>query len=256
VSLAETQAAFAAALLDPRRPAPEGVTGPAGGPNARRFAVYRNNVTVSLIEALRAAFPAVETIIGDELFRHVAREYARAHPPRSPVLLAYGDGFADFLAQFEPTRRRTYLAAVARLERLRLAAFHAADADPLDPAALAAMPPEALGAVSFGRHPAAAVLRADVPVVTVWSMNAGLRSPAPVDFSQKEDALVTRPRHEVEIRHLRPGGAIFLASLLAGAALGQAAEAAFAYVPGFDLAANLADALAAGAFTAPHAPGA
>jgi hypothetical protein len=39
--------------------------------------------------------------------------------------------FPDFIEQFEPASSVPYLADVARLEMLRVRAFHAADADPL-----------------------------------------------------------------------------------------------------------------------------
>jgi hypothetical protein len=41
------QTGFATALLDPARPAPEGLVNPFGGPAGKRFDVYRNNVAVS-----------------------------------------------------------------------------------------------------------------------------------------------------------------------------------------------------------------
>ena len=50
--------AFAAALLDPARAAPAAVAGPKGKAARKRYDVYRNNVTVSLVNALAAAFPA------------------------------------------------------------------------------------------------------------------------------------------------------------------------------------------------------
>ena len=51
-------AAFATALLDPRSGTPTVVTGPNEKAAVRRYNVYRNNVTVSLIDALAAVFPA------------------------------------------------------------------------------------------------------------------------------------------------------------------------------------------------------
>ncbi|MBP0650496.1 putative DNA-binding domain-containing protein, partial [Mycobacterium tuberculosis] len=65
----EIQAAIAAALVAPDRPVPAGLEGRDGRPAGRRFAVYRNNVVVSLIDALAARFPVVAMLVGDAFFR-------------------------------------------------------------------------------------------------------------------------------------------------------------------------------------------
>ena len=70
--LEDRQAAFAGALLDPRLPVPQGVVDPAGNPAPKRFAVYRNNVTVSLIEAKNPAAPAPFSQ-SNQLFRNLGR---------------------------------------------------------------------------------------------------------------------------------------------------------------------------------------
>ncbi len=69
-----------------------------GAPDARRFAVYRNNVAVGLIGALEARYPVSRRIAGDDLFRAMARAFVRAHKPRSPVMIAYGEAFPEFVA--------------------------------------------------------------------------------------------------------------------------------------------------------------
>jgi hypothetical protein len=61
---------------------------------------------------------------------------------------------------------------------------------------------------------------------------------------------VTRPGLEVIVRRLPPGGAVFLTHLIAGEPLGAAAAAALADSAAFNLAANIAGMLEAGAFTA------
>ena len=132
------QAEFAAALLDAERPVPAGLCAWNGSDPARRFAVYRNNVIVSLVGALADTFPVLRQLVGDEFFDAMAGLYVRAHPPTSPVLAHYGEGLADWLAAFDPARALPYLSDMARLERARIAACHAGDAQPLAAEAIAA----------------------------------------------------------------------------------------------------------------------
>ena len=77
-------AAFSGALIDPERATPNCVAGPNGKTATKRYNVYRNNVTVSLIEALAAIFPAVRRITGEEFFGAMARFHIRETPPSSP----------------------------------------------------------------------------------------------------------------------------------------------------------------------------
>src|SRR6516162_211846 len=152
-------ALFAGALLSPDLPAPVSVAGPRSKAVVKRYNVYRNNVTVSLINALRAAFPATERITGEDFFRAMARFYVRASPPTSPLLFEYGRGFPDFIEQYEYARPVPWLADVARIERAWLDAYHAADAQALAPHALASIPPERLADTVFSPHPATRILR-------------------------------------------------------------------------------------------------
>ena len=99
-------------------------------------------------------------------------------------------------------------------------------------------------------HPATRIVRSRFPAVSIFAAN---RSDGPVgriETAEPEDALVTRPGLEVIVRHLPPGGAVFLMRLIAGETLGAAAAAAFADDPQFDLSANIAGMIEAGAFTA------
>ena len=78
-----TQTEFRAALLDPASPSPEGVRNPDGMHATKRFDVYRNNVAVSLTDALETAFPVVNKLVGTDfsLQRRVLT-CARIHPNR------------------------------------------------------------------------------------------------------------------------------------------------------------------------------
>ncbi|MFD1745924.1 hypothetical protein ACFSE1_10675 [Rhizobium helianthi] len=63
----------------------------------------------------------------------------------SPLLFDCGRNFADFIETYEYAQTMPWLADVARLERAWLDAYHAADANHLDPGALAAIAPEQTG---------------------------------------------------------------------------------------------------------------
>lgn len=244
---APVQKNFSKALLDPDKSVPEALTSHTARVPEKRFAVYRNNVVVGLINALAARFPATQRIVGEEFFRAMARVYVRANPPRSPLLMEYGNGFADFIAQFEPAAELAYLADVARLEAARTRAYHAADAAPIDPKILQSMDESELGNLGIEPHPAAEIVRSKHPVVTIWAMNSGERELGPIDDWTAEDALVVRPQLEVFVRALTPGGAAFLSALFGGARLGDAVEAAQGEHEEFDLVANLAGLISSGA---------
>jgi hypothetical protein len=100
MSFETTVRAFAAALGEPSAPPPATTHGRMGAPDARRFAVYRNNVAVGLIGALEARYPVSRRIAGDDLFRAMARAFVRAHRPRSSVMIAYGGEFPEFVADY------------------------------------------------------------------------------------------------------------------------------------------------------------
>jgi hypothetical protein len=249
LSLAERQGAFAAALVDPQQPIPPGCVGPDGKPDAKRFAVYRNNVVVSLTEALHESYPAVVRILGEECFRALAPLYIRECPPSSPVLLEYGAGFPDFLTRVEALEALPYLRDVARIERAWLEAYHAPESEPLDPAALASMLNEHPGELCFRLHPSLRLVRSCCPALTIWRMNVADGVPGPVDLEAGgEDALIVRPHADVEVRNTSRGGAELLAALGRGESLDQAAEAALMVAPSFKLDEHLAVLLSAGVF--------
>ena len=248
-SLAESQAAFAAALGDPERPVPDDIrrADPGTAPT-RRFDVYRNNVTVAAIDALGEIYPAVLALVGDEFFRACARVYFDHARPACPVMHHYGADFAAFLDDFPPAQSVPYLGDVARLEFARLQAYHAADAAPLGLADLAALPADRIDAAVLTVHPALGLVRSRYPVVSLWGASTGLVGSETVDMNCAEDALVVRPEFEVETLGLPPGGGDFLAAVMAGCSLGDAADQAMRACAGFELHRHLAGLFETGCF--------
>lgn len=242
-------AAFAPALLDPMRVAPPVVTGPNRKPAGKRYDVYRNNVTVSLIDALAAIYPAVQRITGTDFFRAMARFHVRESPPTSPLLFEYGRDFPAFIEAYEHARALPWLADVARIERAWLDAYHARDMAPLAPTQLAAVTPERLADLVFTPHPAARIVRSRFSAVTIFAANRGDAPVERIDASTPEDALITRPEFDVVVRHLPPGAAVFATRLTEGRPLGEAVTSALDASLDFDIATNIAGLIEAGAFT-------
>jgi hypothetical protein len=214
----------------------------------KRYNVYRNNVTVSLIDALAAIYPAVQRITGVEFFRAMARFHVRATPPVSPLLFEYGRDFPSFIESYEYARDIPWLADTARIERAWLDAYHAADAATLKAEALVSVDPSSLAQVRFVPHPAARIVRSRYPAVAIFAMNRADGPVSPLCSGDAEDALVTRPDQDVIVSRLPAGGAAFLIALIKGEPLGSAAEAAFDQTGSFDLPVNLAAMISAGVF--------
>ena len=244
------QKAFVRALLDPELPPPKGVEASHGFPPERRFAVYRNNVCVGLVDALAERFPICLQLVGDEFFRAMAQCYMRERLPRTPMLFEYGDAFATFVSEFEPARELPYLPDVARLEYAVGAAYHAADAAPLSLDFLRALPYERLDSATAVLHPSTQVVASEHPIVSIWRRHMSDEKMKPLELDRSEEALVVRPELAISVSMLPPGGSAFVDALRNGRTFGEAMNAATAVVADFKLTDCLRELLLTGAFVA------
>lgn len=242
------QASFVSAILDAQRDVPAGLVNPDGTPATKRFDVYRNNVAVSLGEALANAFPVVQKLVGQEFFKAMAGVYLRQHPPKSPLMMFYGAEMPGFLETFEPVAKLSYLPDVARLELALRHAYHAADAVPLAPETFQTLPPDGLMAARFRFAPAVRLIRSRHPINGIWRFNMEPGAPKPA--ARGENVLVTRPEFDPDLTTLPPGGGVFTMALMQGKSFGDALEAATAPVPDFDLTATLGVFFTGAALTA------
>ncbi len=216
---------FVAALVDPAEAVPAGVNGRRAVTDTRRFAVYRNNVHVSLVEALSKRYPVVARLVGDDFFRGMARVYVASRKPASPLLIHYGADFPEFIAGFAPAATIPYLPDVARLESAWLEAYHAADAVPLGIAALLALPAEGLPGLRLVPHPATRLVVSRLPVGSIWSAHRS--DPVqPIGHARPETVLLVRPVADVGVTVLPAGDTGFVTALLSGKSVAEAAALA------------------------------
>jgi hypothetical protein len=238
-TLLDVQDEFADALLSAATPVPSGLKGASVRRADRRFAVYRNNVAVSLIDALGARFPVVKRLVGDEFFSAMAHEFVLREPPLSPLLIHYGETFPAFIEAFDAAEPLPYLADVARLEYARGRAYHSADVEPLPRAAFAALPAGGIGAARVTLHPSVGIIASRFPVLSIWEVNQDQAVRA-VPHWGDEAVVVARPFLEVETQLLLPGSDVFLLALQKGATIGEAAERAAATTSEFNASDGLA----------------
>jgi hypothetical protein len=232
---AQIQRGVAEAIFSGEAPIPETIRMASGPAHASRFGVYRNNVIASLIDAVAARYPAVRNLLWDDGFDRVARLYIGAEPPRSPLLLEYGESFPQFLRNVGQSVAADYVADVAEIERARTRAYHSADAVPLASDAFAKLSADDLLGLRLRLHPSLVLLKSRFPAVCIWQANRGGIDQA-VTVWKPEFALIARPELDVEVRLLSAGAYGFLSALADGQTVDAAMAHGIAQAPDFDLA--------------------
>jgi hypothetical protein len=217
---------------------------PADGP----MRVYRNTVLTGCVDALRANYPVVATLLGDEMFEAVAAEHATECPPRKPVLALYGARFPDWLEGQPWVRDLRYVPDVARIERLHIESLFAADADPLEMVAIAGR--DDWQSLQLQLHPATRFDWLTSPALSIWLAHRnGVEGELEFDW-HAEGVLFTRPALEVRSVSLGRAGHRFLFGIRLGESVGGAAVAAANLYPETDIGLLFSSLVDCGAFAA------
>lgn len=231
------QSEFYNAVLTPEADVPAGLTDGHSGAAGKRFDVYRNNVTVSLTEALETAFPVVRKLVGDKNFKILAGAFLRKHQPSSPLLMLYGAELPGFLETFPPTSNIGYLPDIARLEQGIRESYHAEDATAIDPVQLSEIAPDDLAKVRLTIAPSVRLFRSPWPIHAIWVYNREDSAEKPK--MQPEDVAVFRAEFDPEVVLLPAGAASFIEALCKGSSLGEAIDKGTEDTETFDLSSAL-----------------
>ena len=229
LSLGRFQAAFIDALY--LRPAPQ----LAALTEQAAFAVYRNTVLAGCVDALRANFPSVETLVGPEWMHDAAAAYAQQSPPCDPRLIHYGAAFPAFLDDLQAFHGLAYLADVARLDFAWNEAFSAPDDPCLQLADLAGMTASDLARSHLRPRASVRWQWFDAhPAYSLWR-HSREHLPWPPDHAWiGEGALFSGDCAGVTHQALSLGGCAFLDACAAGQPLEQASLHAERTQPGLD----------------------
>ena len=238
-TLAELQTRFAAGLLDPREPPLDLFRGDAEL-QARRYALYRGNLSAHWERALGNAYPVIRALVGEEFFLGLARSYGRRHACTEGDLNNFGADLAVFLDDFDAARSYPYFADVARLEWALHRAYYAADKPALSAAEFAGIDAEALDGLHLRPRAGVALLASPWACATIWLAHQPGGPSLPRQLDTPSRALIYRPRWRATLRSLGAGEFAALEGLLNGASLGTALEAAVVADADFDPSAALA----------------
>jgi len=219
-----------------------------GEPAEGAMSIYRNTVLSGCVDALRANYPVVAQLLGDEMFEAVAVEHASQCPPRRPVLALYGARFPDWLAEQSWLHEIPYLPHVARIERLHIESLFASDEDPLEMAHVSGR--DDWQALRLRLHPATRFDWLTAPAMSIWLAHRE-GSVGELELEWKaEGVLLTRPGLDVQPSRLSRAGHRFLFGIRLGESVGAAAIATAGLYPDTDVGSLFTSLVNAGAFAA------
>ncbi|ATE65554.1 putative DNA-binding domain-containing protein [Rhizorhabdus dicambivorans] len=197
MSLLELQRDFRAWIADASGEAAERL-----GPGARAgLDVYQNNYRASLVACLSEAFERVRLWIGEERFLSTAAAHIDVTPPHAWTLDAYAKDFPETLELLFPGDPE--IAELGWLDLALSEAFVGPDADPLDPAALAAVDWDH-AVLRLGPTLTTAPFRSNA--AAIWSaLSAGEMPPPAERLAEPATVLVWRNAFTSCFRTAEPG---------------------------------------------------
>lgn len=231
MSLGAQQRVLAAAIRDGADAA-----GLLAGDHALGLEVYRHAYRARLAAALADNYTVLSRALGDEGFDALAQAYIAARPSRHPSIRWFGHELAGFMAEAgDELVPHAGLVDIARMDWAFRAAFDAADATPLDPAALAALSPDDWAGLVL--HLQASVQRVMLAhavepawrVLREWESESGADQPELLEpLPHAHQLLAWRQGLETRWRSLEPLEAALLDAVAEGRPFAQLCERAAA----------------------------
>ena len=223
--LARLQGDFQEYLLRGSSAIEQAVAGSARVPVATRLGIYAGAYGARLIDALKASYPVLAELLGEEDFAALGAAYVRAHDSPFFSIRHYGDALEAFLGEYPDTAEVALLGELARWEWTLCAVFDAADAEPLAAAAFARIAPGEWAALRLRFHPSVRRLALEWNVPQLWkALTEGAERPQLRVVSKPVAWLLWRQDLKSYFRSLEPAEAAALDLARAGATFGELCE--------------------------------
>ena len=176
------------------------IAGDARATAVERLDVYANMYFFRILDVLRADYPKLLAVVGDDAFHDLATDYLRAHPSRHPSLRFVGAALPAFVARHALCLERPWLAELAALEWARVDVFDRADAAPLAREDLAVLAPADFATLVLAPVPACALVPATWTIEETWRAVEDGGAPGPPARADAGHAVLVW-RAGVTVRH-------------------------------------------------------
>lgn len=149
-----------------------------------RLDIYRDAYYLRLLEALELDFEMLHTILGDEQFDVLGRQYIDAHPSTFRSIGIYGKNFPKFIEENIPHPLKNFFYELATFEWLLAESFVAANDNLINLEEMALIPPEQWPTLCFTLHPSSRMLETHWNILQIWN---GIQNSGSMISPQKLD---------------------------------------------------------------------
>jgi Putative DNA-binding domain len=224
ISLAELQRQFQQHVLAGDLAVARQINASGQIPAPTRLAIYADAYRLRLIEALGSNFPRLQQWLGDEAFSTIAKRYIDSHPSAFRSIRWFGAALPACLELSHPLE--PWLADLAQWEWMIAAAFDARDAEALDEAALAHVPPDQWAALRFEFHPSMQRIRLSTNAPALFKALADeAPAPEPQVLERRQAWLIWRKDLQTNYRSVDDAEAIALDAAVGGGGFDDVCDA-------------------------------
>ena len=195
---------------------------PSNAEKATLFGVYVNAYRIRLSEFLDEDYPALRSLLGDDVFDALAEEYIAANPSRQRNARWYSSQLPQFMENHEAWRLNARAVGMALFERALTDAFDGVDAPSLSIETLAGFEPDDWPRLTFVFHPSLYLLEVAAGTLDAYvaaTSDEDEEIPPPGDGL--ETVAVWRAEQDPAYRGLEPDEFLALNEARAGQSFGD-----------------------------------
>ncbi|HEY2408179.1 MAG TPA: DNA-binding domain-containing protein [Polyangiaceae bacterium] len=195
--------------------------------------IYREQFWLRHTGSLVEDYPGLGGILGESHWQRLVEEYLLARAPTSYTLRDLGLELPELVERASWLPHQGLCVDMARLERIYIEIFDAADAPPLDASRLAAIPESAWETARLVPHPALRLLKVGYPVVELRHALRSAEGHSAIAIPEPETQYLAVFRADLRLlsERLSAGAFALFDALMGRVPLVQACELAQREVP-------------------------